>query len=320
MSDHARALNTDVAESPHTSRYLRATGRFLTRLAWNRALWRCLVLGLVCLTAIAATPLVAAEEASISARERGQTLAEAVYHRPRGERVTMYQRMELLDPRRDIRVRELYAFRRNAIASRHVAASLIRFSAPADIADMGLLTIGEGDANSEQWVYLPARGMTRRIPSGQRGTRFAGSDFFFEDFHDRDTELDEHIWQGTASLEGIEVEIIASIPRDPGSSAYAKRLIWIDAERSLPLRVDYYAPTGATGSVPGTEPFKRYRVLSVANIEGHLTVTESLMEDLESGHRTRLVNLETRYDDSIPDRLFTRRALEDPMVDRSFRP
>ncbi|MBK1734990.1 hypothetical protein CKO15_06770 [Halorhodospira abdelmalekii] len=290
------------------------------RLLSARWLLLTLLLPVAWLTALAATPIAAAEEASVSARERGSALAEAVEQRPRGERRVIHHRMELLEPGRDPRVRELYSFRRSAGSADQTAASLIRFSAPADIAGMGLLTIGEGTANSEQWVYLPARNMTRRIPSGQRGARFAGSDFFYEDLRDRAAEMDDHIWQGTASLNGIETEIVSSIPHDPHSSVYAKRLIWIDPERAIPLRVDYFAPTGGTGSTPADTPFKRYQVLAVEKIEGYWTITETVMEDLESGHQTRLLNLSTRYEETIPDRLFTRRALEDPMVERPFRP
>lgn len=272
------------------------------------------------LTAAVATSLAATSEGAASARERGGALAQAVYSRAQGEPMAIHQRMELLEPGREPRVRELYAFRRSADGAGQVAASLIRFSAPADIADMGLLTIGEAAENREQWIYLPARSMTRRIPSGQQGSRFAGSDFFYEDLRDRASDLDEHIWQGTALLNGTDTEMITSVPRDPDSSVYAKRLVWIDPERALALRIDYYAPIGATGSAPAERPFKRYRVLAVAEIGGRPTVIESLMEDLESGHQTRLVNLNTRYDDRIPDRLFTRRALEDPILERAFRP
>lgn len=294
--------------------------RLQKRLPSVRSLLLPLVVSTAWLAIAVATPVAAADEASVSARDRGSTLAEAVNQRPRGDRIAMLQRMELLEPGRDVRVRELYAFRRNATAAEQEAASLIRFSAPADVAGTGLLTIGEDAADSEQWVYLPARQMTRRIPSGQRGGRFAGSDFFYEDLRDRSHELDEHIWQGTASLGDTAAEIVDSIPHDPDSSVYAKRRGWIDPERALILRVDYYAPKGAAGSAPADTPFKRYWVLDTAKIEGYLTVAESVMEDLESGHRTRLVNLRTRYDETIPDRIFTRRALEDPIVERPFRP
>lgn len=265
-------------------------------------------------TAIAQKPL---EE---HAKERGRALAEAVFRRTQGERVVTHQRMELLDPGREPRVRELFAFRRGTDDTEHAAASLIRFSAPADIAGMGLLTIGEIAADSEQWIYLPARSMTRRIPSGQQGARFAGSDFFYEDLRDRDSKLDRHTWQGSVSLNGVDTEVIASIPFDPNSSVYAKRLAWIDPERALALRVDYFAPIAGRGSDPAEQPFKRYWVLDVGDIDGRPTVIESVMEDLQSGHRTRLINLSTSYDERIPDRLFTRRALEDAAIERDFRP
>jgi len=269
---------------------------------------------------VASETAAAFDESTAWTEERGSALAEAVFRRTQGERVVTHQRMELLDPGREPRVRELYAFRRGTGDTEHAAASLIRFSAPADISGMGLLTIGDIASNSEQWVYLPARSMTRRIPSGQQGARFAGSDFFYEDLRDRDSKLDQHRWLGTVSLGGIETEVVASTPLDPDSSVYAKRLTWVDPERALALRVDYFSPIGGSGSEPAAKPFKRYLVLDIAEIDGRPTVIESIMEDLQSGHRTRLINLSTSYDESIPDRLFTRRALEDAAIERNFRP
>jgi hypothetical protein len=243
--------------------------------------------------------------------ERGRALAQQVYERPDGRDAASRGTMILTEAGREPRVRRLYSYRRDGAGGE--VANLIRFTAPADIADTGLLTIDRADGSTDQWVYLPALGRDRRIPSSRKGGRFVGSDLFYEDLQDRKVDEDRHRWLRQETLEGVTTEVLESIPTDPDNSVYGRRLSWIHPKTLIPMRIDFYQPGAET-------PFKRLRVYKVERIQGYWTVTDSLMQDLESGHQTRLTADETVYDQALPERLFSNRALKDPALERPFRP
>lgn len=268
----------------------------------------CLQAGLIVLIASCCIPIQASEDESL---QRGRALMEAVFEQSTGMQLAALQRMELTEPGREPRVRELRIFRRSPGDS--PAATLIRFTAPGDIAGTGLLSIGDSLAGVDQWVYLPAHGRVRRIPGGRQGGRFAGSDFFYEDLRDRPVSLDEHRWLGEEWLDGYRVERIESRPIDRASSSYSRRILWIDRERALPLRIDYYRTRD-------NQAFKRFKALAIERIGDFHVISDSLMKDLAGNHQTRLRQLCMEQRDDLPDYLFTHRALEDPSLDRLFRP
>ena len=271
--------------------------------AWP--LWSAVATLVLCL------PLMAPAAFADDPLERGRALAQSVYDRPEGTDVSSFGRMVLVESGREPRVREMYSYRRDRGDGN--VANLIRFTAPSDIADTGLLTLDHADGASDQWVFLPALGTSRRIPTARRGGRFVGSDLFFEDIQDRKVELDTHRWLRSEALEGVPTEVLESVPVNPGNSVYGRRVSWIHLDTLIPLRIDFYRP-GAD------EPFKRHSVYRVEQIQGYWTVMDSVMADLKSGHQTRLVNDRTVYDRDLPDALFSTRALTDPALEQPWRP
>jgi hypothetical protein len=243
--------------------------------------------------------------------EKGRAVAQAVYDRPMGADMTIRGRMILTEAGRDPRVRELLIYRKDQGDGN--IATLVRFTAPTDIADTGLLTLDHADGSADQWVYLPALGQSRRIPSGRQGGRFVGSDLLFEDLQDRQVHRDTHRWLGVEIHEGIETDLLESVPVDPADSVYGKRVSWVHPDLSIPLRIDFYRPAAET-------PFKRFTLQRVELIQDYWTETDSVVEDLDSGHQTRLVSDLTVYDRDLPDVLFSLRALDDPSLERAHRP
>jgi hypothetical protein len=260
------------------------------------------------LVGLLVTGLVNAEP---DAYERGRSLAQRVDDRPDGEDAISRGTMVLSEAGREPRVRALFSFRREGVGGE--VANLIRFTAPADIAETGLLTIDHADGSTDQWIYLPALKRDRRIPSSRRGGRFVGSDLFYEDLQDREVDEDRHRWLREETFEGVETEVLESVPIDPDSSVYGRRISWIHPQTLVPMRVDFYRPGEQA-------PFKRLRVYKVERIQGYWTVTDSVMKDLDSQHQTRVVNEEMVYDRNLPERLFTTRALQDPSIEQRFRP
>ncbi|MET0081725.1 MAG: outer membrane lipoprotein-sorting protein [Sedimenticola sp.] len=239
---------------------------------------------------------------AIAGDDPARALAEAVYNRPAGKDVTSRVSMILTGKGVETRTRQLALFRMDKGAGERW--SLMRFSLPADIKDTGLLTLDHPGDESDQWIYLPALDRVRRISSSRKGGRFVGSDFTYEDLRDREPDMDNHKIIGQSKVGGIKCEVVVSTPIDKSNSIYSKRVSWIHRRTRTALRVDFYQ-SGAR------KPVKRLMARKLKKTQGYWTVLESTMYDLKTGHKTKLATSKVKYDQGLPESLFSRQGLAD---------
>ena len=125
--------------------------------------------------------------------------------------------------------------------------------------------------------------------------------------------MDTHRLLGEGNIGKLVCKMLESIPVDADNSVYTKRVSWVHPQTLIPLRVDLY-------QAHSKEPVKRLSVQRIKKIQGFWTVLESTMEDLESGHVTRISLDAVKYNQGIPDRLFTSQALADDSAEAAYRP
>lgn len=265
------------------------------------------VLARVLLTSVMTLGTVSA----VRADEAGARLAQRVYDRPDGNDATSAVIMSLTEEGRSPRVRSMILYRLNGGGGE--VSTLIRFTAPADIEGTGLLTLDAADGVSNQWIYLPAMKRVRRVDSNRKGGRFVNSDYFYEDLRDRKPAMDQHRVLGRERIDGVECEVLESIPVDADNSVYLRRLSWIDPATLLPLRVDFFEKERDQAS-------KRLMVLKRERVDAYWTVMDSTLTDLGTGHQTRLTVERVLYDRKLPAELFSSKALEDERTEKSYRP
>ena len=241
----------------------------------------------------------------------GVALAQAVYDRPNGDDFSALVVMQLQGKESRPRQRVLYSYAKEKGAGERW--TLMRFIQPDDISGTGLLTQDHPGDESDQWLYLPALNKVRRISSSRKGGRFVGSDFFYEDLLDREVEMDYHYLQGEGSVGKVPCEILVSIPRDPKNSVYSKRVSCIYRKILVPLKVELFEKGK-------DKPSKMLTARRIKKIQGYWSILESTMFDLESGHRTQLLTEKIKYNQGLPDRLFSRRDLTDDSNEKAFRP
>lgn len=246
-----------------------------------------------------------------SAGEAGRALAQAVYDAPKGTDLAARATMTLIEKGRNPRVREMVVLS----AQRGPAErwSLTRFGKPSEVRGVAILTKDHPGDRSEQWLYLPALDRVRRISSGRKGGRFVGSDLYYEDLRDREVDMDRHLYKGKGKLGKLVCKILESTPVDPGNSVYTKRVSWVHPRTLIPLRVDLYQGDSK-------KPVKRLRVRRIRRIQGYWTVIDSTMTDLESGHVTRIRYSKVKYNQGIPDEVFSSRSLADEGAALPYRP
>ena len=242
--------------------------------------------------------------------DEARELARSVHERPEGDDATTSGRMILQEAGGRERVRETVDYRLDLDDGSRL--SMIRFLTPGDVRNTGLLMHEHPDGSSDQWLYLPAADVTRRIASGRRGGRFVGSDLYFEDLEDRNPALDTHSLKGEGEYEGTPTQIMESVPKDPDESVYEKRVSWIHTDTMVPLRIDFHES--------GDEPTKRWEVRHLERIEGYWTIMSTRITDLDSGHTTTLEVDSISYDQGLPEDLFRTRTLADPERESRYRP
>ena len=240
----------------------------------------------------------------------GEELASALYNRADGDNSLSLGTMVLVEKGHKPRVRQMYTF--NLDAGNASKFMMIRFKKPVDISNTGLLTIDySGDKDSEQWVYLPAINKSRRISTKRKGGRFVGSDILYEDLRDRTVDMDRHRILRKEKFNNMDTIVLESIPVDADNSVYDKKISWIHPKTLLALKVDVYQ----NGS---KEPVKRVLAQQIEKKQTYWTIMKSVVRDLKSKHETHLLLNKIKYDQTMPEELFSLQYLEDPQREKAI--
>jgi outer membrane lipoprotein-sorting protein len=121
--------------------------------------------------------------------------------------------------------------------------SLIRFSEPKELAGTGLLSREAGDGSSERWLYLAGTKALKHISADTYSSSFIGTEFTYEDLSYAVIDRYSYQTMGEDSVEGRPSYKVKRTPRFEGS-AYDHALVWFDKETQLPIKTEFYAPSG----------------------------------------------------------------------------
>jgi len=234
--------------------------------------------------------------------KHGVTLAKKVYNRPDGRDSRSKVLLKLVRDGSQTRERTFTLNRLDPSPKKVV--TLIRFLSPADVKSTGLLTIDKPNAETDQWIYLPAVKRSRKISSSRQGGRFVGTDFFFEDLRDRKVEEDYHFLKGVDKINEKKTYVLVSTPKDSSSSVYGKKALWIHPESLLPLKSILYDKSG--------KPWKSTEVHRMEKVQGIWTIMDTSMKDLKEGGYTRFIIDSIKYNLGLKESDFTKQALENP--------
>ena len=227
-------------------------------------------------------------------------IAQKVYDRNLGDDVTTKASMALISRNGRTRVREFTTYSKDYGP---VIKQLVRFTTPADIAGTGFLSIENDDGSTEQFLYLPALGRTRRIVSSQKNRSFVNTDFTYEDMQRRRPAAWEHTSNGSETINNSDCFIITSTAKIETDTAYSQIKSWIVKDSFMPLRVEFWNKKG--------KHHKTYQVQTFKNIQNIMTETEIMMENLEKGHQTVIKSTSVIYNQNLTDKIFSKRHLEE---------
>lgn len=200
--------------------------------------------------------------------------------------------MSIFDARNRARVREIDSWSHTNGSDSKV---LVRFQAPADVKGTALLTLKEGDGDSQK-LYLPSVGRIQTIGAAQLSDRFMGSDFLFDDLRPVSYAEFTFVTKETSASRWL----VRGTPTVARTFAFVDYVV--DPVRLVLLEATYFNAQGKATRKLTVDEIKEVRP---GIFRGNLLV----MRDLIANRRTELRWSNRVVDKTIPASMFTEREL-----------
>lgn len=244
-----------------------------------------------CLVSLLAIP--AASQDRITSEEEARSVFENVEDRRNSiSTETAAMEMTITDSRDRTRNRSMRMWGNTEGDN---SSSLIVFSDPGNVRGTAFLTIRQ-NGNSAQKLYLPSVGRVQTISAGERGDRFMGSDFTFEDLGDQQADDYEFVW-----LEKQD-DVYRIRANKPDSEQYDYVEFFIDRERYTLNEIHYFSSND--------EMIKRLEAEEFQQVTDELwSPSRMTMYDLREDRNTVITWSDRETNVSIPDWRFTERGL-----------
>ncbi len=183
-----------------------------------------------------------------------------------------------------------------------LAKSLVRFSAPADLAGSGFLQTQKDKGDDERYLYLPELKRARRIAGSLRANAFMGTDFSFADMDRRDLRDGASTVKGEEKIGKYACWIVETTPLKKGDSEYGRIVMWVREDNFVPLRMQMFDKAQVLLKTLTTEEVRR--------VGGTWFITRSKMVNHREQHQTELTLTKVQPKNDVPEDQFTVRNLE----------
>lgn len=265
--------------------------------------------------ALVAAPAVAQETAR-QILDRAKALDDTERHW-----TDRYQRMQMqIHGGQGKRERDLEVYERKY--SDGLQKAIVFLRAPAEVKDIGFLAFTPKGRSAEQWLYLPTYKRVRKITAAARGERFVGTDLTYRDL---DTLSGMISWTesearstllSAESVDGTPCHVLELAPQR-ADIEYKRLVVWLGRDDLVPRQVELYETAGAGwwskltgGGRSETPPHKRVRQHDIQTV-GAIPVARKIeVETPAAGTRTLISVVEVKFNQNLPDELFTQQTLQ----------
>lgn len=157
---------------------------------------------------------------------------------------------------------------------------------------------------NQLWIYSPSTDRTIQISGHLLRQSVMGSDLSYEDMMDDRKLTDVY----TAQISGEEIvgerkTWVLKLQAKVEDVAYHSQKMWIDQERFVPLKQEFYAKSG--------QLLKRMEMKDVVQVQGRWFPATVIYKDmLKDGKGTEFKMTEIKFNQTIPDYIFTKAALK----------
>ena len=152
--------------------------------------------------------------------------------------------------------------------------------------------------DEQMYLYLPAFKKVRRIASSAKNENFMGTDLSYDDMAEN-SFLDSYDPKILSENENeVKMELVK---KKDAETAYSKMVMTIDKKTWIRTAVDMFDKNGKL--------VKKMSCSEVKMIDGYPTMMTIEMKDVQSGHMTKMITEEVKYDSGLDDGLFSKRKL-----------
>lgn len=154
------------------------------------------------------------------------------------------------------------------------------------------------------WIYSPDTDRTIQLSGHMLRQSVMGSDLSYEDMMEDRTLLDIYDVEliGEEKIDdrnAFVMELTAKVE----DVSYNKQKLWVDTERFVPLKEEYYAKSG--------QLLKVTELSDVVKIQGRWFPRKILFKDmLKKGKGTEFEIVDIEFDSNIPDHIFSKAVLK----------
>ena len=181
-------------------------------------------------------------------------------------------------------------------------ALLVHFLAPQYARGVTLNMRVKPYVDDDRWLYFPEARAVRRVMASDRYSNFMGTDFTYYDLSDREPDEENHALLRIEVFKGVACYVVETTPKDPQDLFYARKVSWVDKDRFLKLRIEYYNKQGKLK--------KQFEPDGWQKIGGIWTATRLVMDDVRDLHRTTIVRSNVRYNQGIRDEFFQPQSID----------
>lgn len=199
----------------------------------------------------------------------------------------------------DARVRALRV-RAKKIGER--AHTLVKLTAPKEVAGQAFLFVENKSADNDIWTYTPAFNHTQRMKGSERNKEFLGTHFTFADLDNSDFEGAAVERLPDATINKDTFFVISATPSK--ASAYGKLEAHVRQSDYIPVKIKFYKKDGKTLA-------KTIFVEKLDKDAGGKTYIKQMTVRAETGGYTTLLIESTDTRLELPDAMFSSERLGD---------
>jgi|GEM_PF-316247 len=211
--------------------------------------------------------------------------------------------MKIVNSRGEVKSRTLEI--KGMVDDDGLARSLLRFQKPAEVAGISFLVRAKKDQLPDQYVYVPAAKVVRRVAAGNATSSFFGTDFTFADLMPLPASQKDNV--KLTRLPDVEVGgrksyVIEAVPTVEGSP-YGKVVTYVDQKSMVPLKVEFFDSN--------KKPLKTLRIKKMKKMkDGTLLPVVLQMKNVQKGSKTILEIQKPNPRAKLTDADFTEEAMQ----------
>lgn len=157
---------------------------------------------------------------------------------------------------------------------------------------------------NQLWIYSPSTDRIIQISGHMLRQSVMGSDLSYEDMMDdrKLTDIYSANVIGNETIDGRKTYVL-ELTAKVENVAYYSQKIWVDTQRFIPLKQEMFAKGG--------QLLKRTTLSDVRQVQGRWFPMKVIYKDvLKEGSGTEFILTSVKFDQNIPDYIFTKAALK----------